>query len=376
MAYTYDYDADGNITAECIYKDGATGPSSKTTINVYTYGDSNCMRTQKSDNTGTTNYYYDSDKNLIGMSKGKDTLLFYYDSDGNVTSFTYNGTMYYYIKNLQGDIVKIINQSGTEVAKYVYDAWGNIQSETGEPNIRQLNPFRYRSYVYDEETGLYYLQSRYYDPLSGKFLNADNTTYIGATGTVLSANIFAYCENNAVNNIDNNGNLKISLSKYKNRSWIVKLVAKYIPNITKSLYSKTIFNKSILGIRLEINLAYGFQTNSKKVLGMAMSKKGIEVSGSVSIGGNRSFSGGAGFDWGGLYLNFAIGYNVGNNIYCAIGLKLSVSYFTALAIAACCVAMPYVSTFVSSTIAAASVSIKTLGGIMASTAPKFIYCFI
>lgn len=164
--------------------------------------DSNGMRTQKTDNSGTTYYYYDSNHNLIGLTKGNDTLLFYYDSDGSATSFKYNGTMYYYIKNLQGDVIKIINQAGTEVAGYVYDAWGNIKSTTGDSNLRELNPFRYRGYVYDEESGLYYLQSRYYDPLTGRFLNADDTAFLGATSTVLSANLFSYCENNPVINID------------------------------------------------------------------------------------------------------------------------------------------------------------------------------
>ena len=92
-------------------------------------------------------------------------LLFYYDSDESATSFSYNGTMYFYVKNLQGDVVRIIDLSGTEVASYVYDAWGNIKDTKGEPTIRELNPIRYRSYVYDTETSLYYLQSRYYDPL-------------------------------------------------------------------------------------------------------------------------------------------------------------------------------------------------------------------
>ena len=78
------------------------------------------------------------------MTKGNDTLLFYYDSDGNVTSFKYGDTMYYYVKNLQGDVVKIINQSGTVFASYVYDAWGNIKSVKGALNLRELNTFRYR----------------------------------------------------------------------------------------------------------------------------------------------------------------------------------------------------------------------------------------
>ena len=166
--------------------------------------DSNGMRTQKSVDGVKNNYYYDSNKKLIALVKGNDTLLFYYDSDGSATSFSYNGTMYFYVKNLQGDVVRIIDLSGTEVASYVYDAWGNIKDTKGEPTIRELNPIRYRGYVYDTETGLYYLQSRYYDPFTGRFLNAD--IYCDTnTGTPLSTNIFAYCENNPISNADESG---------------------------------------------------------------------------------------------------------------------------------------------------------------------------
>ena len=166
--------------------------------------DSNGMRTQKTVDGVKTNYYYDSNKNLIALVKGNDTLLFYYDSDGNATSFSYNGTMYFYVKNLQGDVVRIIDLSGTEVASYVYDAWGNIKDTKGEPTIREINPIRYRGYVYDTETSLYYLQSRYYDPFAGRFLNADIYCDTG-TDTTLSTNMFAYCENNPISNYDASG---------------------------------------------------------------------------------------------------------------------------------------------------------------------------
>ena len=166
--------------------------------------DSNGMRTQKSVDGVKTNYYYDSNKNLIALVKGNDTLLFYYDSDGNATSFSYNGTMYFYVKNLQGDVVRIIDLSGTEVASYVYDAWGNIKDTKGEPTVRELNPIRYRGYVYDTETSLYYLQSRYYDPFTGRFLNADIYCDTG-TDTTLSTNMFAYCENNPIIHVDKTG---------------------------------------------------------------------------------------------------------------------------------------------------------------------------
>ena len=146
------------------------------------------------------------------MTKGYNTLLFYYDSDGNVTSFKYGGTMYYYIKNLQGDIVKIINQAGTVYASYVYDAWGNIKNVSGDTTLRELNPFCYRGYVYDSESGLYYLQSRYYDPFTGRFINADDTDYIKSTNSVLRINIFIYCGNNSVNLLDSSGYFWMSIN--------------------------------------------------------------------------------------------------------------------------------------------------------------------
>ena len=165
--------------------------------------DSNGMRTQKTVDGVKTNYYYDSNKNLIALVKGNDTLLFYYDSDGSATSFSYNGTMYFYVKNLQGDVIRIIDLAGTEVASYVYDAWGNIKDTKGEPTIREINPIRYRGYVYDTETSLYYLQSRYCDPFTGRFLNADDTHYIMFPS--LMANLYTYCDNNAISNTDTNG---------------------------------------------------------------------------------------------------------------------------------------------------------------------------
>ena len=184
--------------------------------------DSNGMRTQKTVGGVKTNYYYDSDKNLIALVKGNDTLLFYYDSDGSATSFSYNGTMYFYVKNLQGDVIRIIDLAGTEVASYVYDAWGNIKDTNGEPTIREINPIRYRGYVYDTETGLYYLQSRYYDPFAGRFLNAD--AYCDTmSGSPLSTNMFAYCENDSINYADYDG-FRITVNvKRTNNSYVLKV---------------------------------------------------------------------------------------------------------------------------------------------------------
>ena len=113
--------------------------------------------------------------------------------------------MFYYVKNLQGDIVKILDEVCQEKASYVYNAWGNILSQS-EDELSSINPLRYRGYVYDEDTTMYYLQTRYYDPKTGRFINADDTAYVDTnSGTPLSANMFAYCENNFINNVDKTG---------------------------------------------------------------------------------------------------------------------------------------------------------------------------
>ena len=110
--------------------------------------------------------------------------------------------MYFYIKNLQGDIINIVDANGSVVVRYDYDIFGAITAVKNGSNqtitdTSSLAPLRYRGYVYDDETGLYYLRSRYYDPVTGRFLNAD--VYVDTeTGSPLSTNMYAYCENNAL----------------------------------------------------------------------------------------------------------------------------------------------------------------------------------
>ena len=114
----------------------------------------------------------------------------------------YNNTLYYYVLNAQGDVVRIVNSSRSVVASYTYDPWGKIISSSG--TLADINPLRYRGYYYDAETGFYYLQSRYYDPEIGRFINADSYASTDATG-LLSTNMFAYCENDPVNKSDPTG---------------------------------------------------------------------------------------------------------------------------------------------------------------------------
>ena len=114
---------------------------------------------------------------------------------------------FWFEKNLQGDIVAVYDEDGTKLISYTYDAWGNFTTTYHNgctaSHIANLNPFRYRGYYYDAETGLYYLQSRYYDPVIGRFINAD--AYVSTGQGILGNNMFVYCGNNPVNRIDKTG---------------------------------------------------------------------------------------------------------------------------------------------------------------------------
>jgi len=166
---------------------------------TYTY-DANGMRTSRSNGTTTYKYVYNG-SSLVQMTVGSNTL--YFTSD----TVTFNGVIYYYVKNLQGDVTAIVDGSGATVATYVYDAWGNILSTSGElaNTLGVLNPLRYRGYVYNTETGLYYVSSRYYDPEIGRFINADAVDLLGANGDFASLNLFTYCGNNPVTRKDAGG---------------------------------------------------------------------------------------------------------------------------------------------------------------------------
>ena len=108
---------------------------------------------------------------------------------------------------MQGDVIAILNDSGTCVAEYSYDAWGNCTVTKATDTIAYDNPLRYRGYYYDFDSGLYYLQSRFYDANTGRFINADEPTLIGANGGVVSNNLFAYCDNNPVMKSDPDGHI-------------------------------------------------------------------------------------------------------------------------------------------------------------------------
>ena len=173
-----------------------------------TYGyNADGKRISKAVNGTTYNYAYLGDT-LTDLSWGSNRMHFTYDSLGPA-SVTYNGVKYFYLKNAQGDVTGLVNASGTQVVSYTYDPWGAPMSTGGTmaATLGAVNPLRYRGYVYDTETGLYYLSSRYYNPVWGRFINADTAAVVAASPDKANwdKNLFAYCDNDPVNRKDDGG---------------------------------------------------------------------------------------------------------------------------------------------------------------------------
>jgi len=148
---------------------------------------------------------------------GNHLVLYLYDADGSPIGMKYRTPSYaenvfdcfFFEKNLQGDIVAVYDSNGTEIASYVYTAWGECTmtyytATANSPGLK--NPFKYRGYYHDSETGWYYLQSRYYNPSWGRFISADDVAYLGANGDLQAYNLFAYCSNNPIMYTDATGN--------------------------------------------------------------------------------------------------------------------------------------------------------------------------
>ena len=178
-------------------------------IYSYTYND-NGIRTSKTVNGVTHTYHLDGTK-ILSEEYGNKLILYIYDEAGSIIGMAYRENSYasgvfdYYLftKNLQGDIMGIYDINGNCVASYTYNAWGEhtVANYTSD-NIGNTNPFRYRGYYYDTETGFYYLNARYYDPQIKRFINADTLDNLGVSGDLNSFNLYAYCGNNPVMHID------------------------------------------------------------------------------------------------------------------------------------------------------------------------------
>ena len=181
-------------------------------------------RTEKTVNGVKTEYFLEGSR-ILGELKGGSGEVenrlqwYYYDSTGKRVGLVYRGVMYYYLYNQQGDVVGIVRAgTGQVVATYQYTAWGEVTvTNLSGYTVGDANPFRYRGYYYDAETELYYLNSRYYSPEFGRFINADSQLNPGSG--VLGLNLFAYCNNDPVNNTDPSGKFWKKIGNWFRNAW-------------------------------------------------------------------------------------------------------------------------------------------------------------
>lgn len=273
------------------------------TINGTTYEykyNQDGIRIEKS--SGNKKYEYTLNGNQISRELvstngtiNKDSY-FYYDANGIISSakiLIYTPTVVEYnlvfSTNMHGDVYEIFNSDGTSIISIAYNAWGEhqITYKTDNITLRTLaceTPFRYRGYFYDSETGLYYLNSRYYDAKMCRFINADETSYLGANGDMQGFNLYAYCSNNPVEYIDPIGE-RIIKDAIK---WLGAKVVKPVVNKVQSALDK-------------VNFTYtgGYSANMTPTIGSLGSQLGITIDsdGNVAIQGTMAVgltSGGAG----------------------------------------------------------------------------------
>ena len=212
--YRYTYDAGGNPTllrgVPLTWGEGRRLKKVSLSWGTVDFAyDSDGKRVKKISGNTETKYYYNGSilSGLVRTTAGstgttKTTVQFVYDAEGKPFMLRFNGkTDYFYLYNGLGDVVGLIDSSNKVVVRYQYNSWGKVTSseDTSGVSLATLNPFRYRKYVYDPETGLYCLGSRYYDPEVGRFVNADDPGTIFAKPQELyNKNLYAYCDNNPV----------------------------------------------------------------------------------------------------------------------------------------------------------------------------------
>lgn len=250
------------------------------------------IRTKKIVNGVTTDYFLE-DRHIIYEEKNNEVIYYLYDLTG-IIGLKYNEDIYYYVKNLQGDIVGILDSNQQQVVTYQYDSWGKVLSIkdnqgneiTDSNNIGIINPFRYRSYYYDTETGLYYLNSRYYHPVWGRFLNAD--IFLILSGMDLEYNLYSYVCNNPVNNTDIAG-------KFFKKAWnSIQKVYKSIKRASEKFLNR--INSTFDSLKRKVsNVFKGIQKSfvCEGEVGFGLSG-GISV-GPVKVGGGVSKTFGSGY---------------------------------------------------------------------------------
>ena len=270
--------------------------------NTYTYN-ADWIRTSKTVN-GVEHIYHLSGTRILDeewvSGSTRNLLIYIYDASGQPIGINYlkcvgntvTKEAYLLGTNIQGDITCIYDTAGNRVVTYTYDAWGKILSVTGTAanTIGRYNPFRYRGYYYDNETGFYYLNSRYYDPNVGRFLNADG--YINANGDLIGFNMFAYCGNNPVNASDPLGRWYIK----DGIKWLTKNVMKPVTDSVQKAMGKLGNATHSAGVAVSaafgggISGTIGLATDNQGNVGFVASWSILAASPNASVSVYRSFT--------------------------------------------------------------------------------------
>ena len=235
------YDAQGNPTSYLGHTlTWEKGRQLKFFDNIaYTYN-ANGIRTSKTVDGIKHTYTLEGTKILREEWNGN-TLIPLYDNEETVCGILYNNEPYYFQKNLQGDVIAIVDKDADVVARYTYDAWGVCTVTQDSVGIANVNPFRYRGYYFDHETNLYYLQSRCYDPELGRFLNSDDPEILDNASdySILSTNKYCYCLNAPVNNSDEYGSVAGTIVKMIGNFFFGMLggmLGMYLSNVTLNVF--------------------------------------------------------------------------------------------------------------------------------------------
>ncbi len=357
--------------------------------NTYTYN-ANGIRTSKTVN-GIKHCFTLEGTKILREVWGDNTLIPLYDNENSVCGIIYNGTPFYFVKNLQGDIIEIVNVDATTAVKYSYDAWGvpTIKFDNSGCSIATINPFLYRGYYYDHEIQMYYLQSRYYNPIVGKFINADD---MGLHISSLTSEIrtpWHYCNNNPVNFVDDLGyassSIKNNIKSYVKEAWMAWVMNKFFKKVNEKGVLKLI-SKDAWGLQVELFMKIE-AAKSKKI---TKSKIEAEFKGaSFELGwfgkmeatlgitiSNHKVSFLRGIDWLKSYFAIMLSYTTkdgrfefttGLYVYIAHLLKLAI----AITVVGLCVILPTLAPALVSAFGALSAKAKALSGICGTILSRF-----
>ena len=321
---SYAYDAGGNPTVlrgmALTWGEGRRLKRIAATAGEVTFAyDSDGKRVRKTSGENTTTYYYNGNV-LSGLVRkaAKDagttgtgtTVQFVYDTQGKPFMLRLNGkTDYFYLYNGLGDVVGLVDSSNQVVVRYQYNSWGKVTStqDTSGVSLATLNPFRYRKYVYDPETGLYCLGSRYYDPEVGRFVNADSIKFAATLGRyyVNRQNLYQYCFNNPIMLNDKFGSWPKLPEWLDDLGKSAKKAAKAIGTaITKTVQAMQLSVGGGLGIGFtqkaewkDMSLNIGALASEKMII--EITKDGLDIKNIISV----QLTGGVG--------NSTVGYEYG-----------------------------------------------------------------